>query len=70
MRAKVSITLKRVKQAIPNQKNYLISLNSYCHLYKLNGVEDHIHSIKEKQRLIDYVLKQEEHHKIMSFKEE
>lgn len=91
--------------------------NKRCHLYRVNGVEDHIHiithihpsvnvsslvkdiklgssdyikrnylfpdfhgwqegyaaftySIKEKQRLIDYVTNQEEHHKTMTFKEE
>lgn len=88
-----------------------------CHLYRINGVEDHIHivtdlhpsvslaslvkdiklassthikekklfknfngwqdgygaftySIKEKDRLIEYVIKQEEHHKIKTFREE
>ena len=91
--------------------------NKRCHLYRVNGVEDHIHiithvhptvsvsslvkdiklgssdfikrnhlfpgfhgwqdgyaaftySIKEKQRLIEYVTNQEEHHKTMTFKEE
>src|SRR6056297_1931878 len=91
--------------------------NNKCHLYRVNGVEDHIHiithihpcvspsslvkdiklgssdyikrnnlfpdfhgwqdgyaaftySIKEKQRLIEYVANQEEHHKAISFKEE
>lgn len=91
--------------------------NKNCHLYRINGVEDHIHmithlhpsvslsslvkdiklassqyinangifklfngwqegygaftySIKEKYRLIEYVKNQEEHHKIITFKEE
>jgi putative transposase len=91
--------------------------NKQCHLYRINGVEDHLHiithlhptislaslvkdikiassehirktelftnfqgwqdgygaftySIKEKDRLIEYVKNQEEHHKIKSFKEE
>ena len=88
-----------------------------CHLYRINGVEDHIHilsslhpsvalselvkdikvssslfikkqklfldfdgwqegyggftySIKEKDKLIDYVKNQEEHHKSISFRDE
>ncbi len=91
--------------------------NKNCHLYRINGVEDHIHiithlhpsislsslvkdiklasskyintngifkqfigwqegyaaftySIKEKDRLIEYVKNQEEHHKRITFKEE
>jgi putative transposase len=91
--------------------------NKNCHLYRINGVEDHLHlithlhptvslaslvkdiklassqyintnglfnqfngwqegygaftySIKEKDRLIEYVKNQEEHHKIITFKEE
>jgi len=91
--------------------------NKNCHLYQINGVEDHLHivthlypsislaslikdikiassehirknsllsnfagwqdgygaftySIKEKDRLIEYVKKQEEHHKIKTFREE
>jgi putative transposase len=91
--------------------------NKKCHLYRINGVEDHLHmithlhpsvslaslikdiklastqyintnrmfkqfngwqegygaftySIKEKDRLIEYVKNQEDHHKIISFKEE
>jgi putative transposase len=91
--------------------------NKNCHLYRINGVEDHIHivthlhpsislsslvkdikiassdyiktnhlfphfigwqegygaftySIKEKDRLIEYVKNQDEHHRIKSFKEE
>jgi putative transposase len=91
--------------------------NKKCHLYRINGVEDHLHivthihpmislsslvkdiklgsstfikanrlfprfrawqdgygaftySIKEKDRLIEYVKKQEEHHKRISFKDE
>jgi len=90
---------------------------SNCHLYRINGVEDHLHivthlhpsvslaglvkniklassgfikdngifknfngwqdgygaftySIKEKDRLIEYVKNQEEHHKIISFRDE
>jgi REP element-mobilizing transposase RayT len=90
---------------------------SKCHLYRINGVEDHLHivthlhpsvaladlvknikiassgfikdnkifkhfgswqdgygaftySIKEKNRLIDYVKNQEEHHKVISFRDE
>lgn len=91
--------------------------NKNCHLYRINGVEDHLHivthihpsvslaslvkdikvastiyikqqklfegfagwqdgygaftyAIKEKDRLIEYVKNQEEHHKIKTFKEE
>lgn len=91
--------------------------NKKCHLYRINGVEDHIHillnvhptialsnlvkdiklastdliksenlitnfsgwqigygsftyNIKEKNRLIEYIKNQEEHHKKVSFKEE
>jgi len=91
--------------------------NKKCHLYQINGVEDHIHivthlhptitlsslvkdikvstsifikeknlfkdftswqdgygaftyTIKEKDRLIEYVKNQEEHHKTKTFKEE
>jgi REP element-mobilizing transposase RayT len=91
--------------------------NKQCHLYRLNGVEDHIHiithihptlapanlvkdikiassamineknlftnfngwqdgygaftySVKEKERLTEYVKNQEEHHKTLTFKEE
>lgn len=91
--------------------------NKNCHLYRINGVEDHIHivthlhptialsslikdmkiasstwikkenifpgfsgwqdgygaftySINDKDRLIEYVKNQQEHHKIKSFKEE
>lgn len=91
--------------------------NNNCHLYRINGVEDHLHivthihpsialanlvkdvkiasagyikekglfhnfrawqigygaftySISEKDRLIEYVKKQEEHHKIFSFTDE
>ncbi len=90
---------------------------SNCHLYRINGVEDHLHiathihptvslsglvknikiassgfikekalfkkfigwqdgygaftySIKEKNQLIEYVKNQEEHHKIVTFREE
>jgi len=91
--------------------------NKKCHLYRINGVDDHIHivthihptislsdlikdiklassdyikttglfknfqgwqdgygaftySIKEKDRLIEYVKNQENHHKVKTFKEE
>ncbi len=91
--------------------------NKNCHLYRINGVEDHLHilthlhpsvslaslvkdikvsstlyikeqklfphfhswqngygaftySLKDKDRLINYVINQESHHKIKSFKEE
>ncbi|MBW6498251.1 MAG: IS200/IS605 family transposase [Bacteroidales bacterium] len=91
--------------------------NKKCHLYRINGVEDHLHiithlhpsvslaslvkdiklsssqyinangifkrfngwqegygaftySIKEKDRLIEYVKNQEDHHKVKSYKEE
>lgn len=91
--------------------------NKKCHLYRVNGVEDHLHilthlhpavalsdlvkdiklsstafikqgklfpgfsgwqngygaftySIKEKERLIRYIMNQEEHHKTSTFKEE
>jgi putative transposase len=91
--------------------------NKNCHLYRISGVEDHLHlithlhptvslaslvkdiklassqyinangifkqfngwqegygaftySIKEKDRLIEYVKNQEEHHKMITFKEE
>lgn len=91
--------------------------NKKCHLYRINGVEDHLHivthlhpsvslaslvkdvkvasslyikekqlfegfigwqdgygaftyTVKEKDRLIEYVKNQEEHHKIKTFKEE
>ncbi len=94
-----------------------IHKNKNCHLYRVNGVEDHIHivthihpsialsnlikdiklatsewikknnlfenfkgwqngygaftySIKEKDRLIEYVKNQEEHHKVKTFREE
>jgi REP element-mobilizing transposase RayT len=91
--------------------------NKHCHLYRINGVDDHLHivmhlhpsvaladlikdiklattdfiknncifqefngwqdgygaftySIKEKDRLIEYVKNQEEHHKIKTFRDE
>ena len=91
--------------------------NKQCHLYRINGIEDHLHivthlhpsvalanlvkdiklasseyikreglfqnftgwqsgygaftyTVKEKDRLIEYVSNQEEHHKIKTFKEE
>ncbi|MBI2966313.1 MAG: IS200/IS605 family transposase [Bacteroidetes bacterium] len=106
----------------PNRENlykYIggILHNKHCHLYRINGVDDHLHivthlhpsialaslikdiklatsdfikkdgifekfsgwqdgygaftySIKEKDRLIEYVKNQEEHHKIKTFREE
>ena len=94
-----------------------IHKNKNCHLYRINGIEDHLHiithlhpsislsslikdiklasseyikkselfpkfrgwqdgygaftySIKEKDRLIEYVKRQEEHHTIKTFREE
>lgn len=91
--------------------------NKKCHLYRINGVEDHIHllvglhptialsdfirdlkrssnswiqtsgyfpqftswsegyaalsySIKDKDRIVNYIKKQREHHKVYSFKDE
>ena len=96
---------------------WAILKNKHCHLYRIGGVEDHIHiithlhptvalsslikdmkiagsiwikeenifpdfngwqdgygaftySIKDKDRLIEYVKNQKEHHKVKSFKEE
>lgn len=96
---------------------YGILKNKNCHLYRINGIEDHIHiltslhptvslsslikdikiassvfmkennlfkeftnwqegyaaftySIKEKDRLIEYVKNQEEHHKKITFRDE
>lgn len=106
----------------PNRKELFkyiwgVLKNKNCHLYRINGVEDHLHivthlhpsialallikdiklastdhikkeglfekftgwqdgygaftySIKEKDRLIEYVKNQEEHHKIKTFREE
>ena len=103
----------------PKLFEYIIGLllNKKCHVYCINGVEDHIHivtylhptvalawlvkdiklassalikeknmfrefdgwqegygaftySIKEKNRLIEYVKNQEDHHKIFTFREE
>ena len=112
---------KRVltKENRPELFKYIwgILKNKKCHLYRINGVEDHIHivthihpmiapamlikdikiasgefinreqlfphftgwqdsygaftySYKEKDRLIEYVKNQEEHHKIKTFREE
>jgi putative transposase len=107
------------KQNRPELFKYIwgILKNKNCHLYRINGVEDHIHivthihpsvplaglvkdikvassgfindhkvfknfdgwqdgygaftySFKEKDRLIEYVKKQEDHHKTISFREE
>jgi len=107
------------KKGRPDLFRYITVLlqNKKCHLYQINGVEDHIHivlslhpsvslaslvkdikvastifikehklfkdfigwqegygaftyTIKEKHRLIKYVMNQETHHKIKSFKDE
>ncbi len=116
-------TKHREPTIIPDQKKrffaYLHQLltNKNCHLYRINGVEDHLHilthvhptlsisslikdiklaaddfikresifpkfkgwqdgygafseSIKEKDRLINYIKNQEEHHRKISFREE
>jgi len=116
-------TKSREKTLNENGRNDLykyifgILKNKKCHLYRINGIEDHIHivthihptiaisnlvkdiklassewikenkifkdfngwqdgygaftySIKEKDRLIEYVKNQEEHHKVKTFKEE
>ena len=109
--------LKEEKQAMLFKYLWGILKNKKCHVYRINGVEDHIHivthlhptvalsslikdmkiasskwikeknifpsfsgwqdgygaftySIKEKDRLIEYVKNQKEHHKTKSFKEE
>jgi putative transposase len=108
-----------LKNGRPELFKYIWSVikNHQCHLYRINGVEDHLHiathlhpsvclsdfvkdiklsassfikdkklfqgfsgwqdgygaftySFKEKERLIDYVKNQEEHHKVVTFKEE
>lgn len=110
-------TLDKENRAVLFKYIWGILNNNHCHLYRLNGVEDHLHiithlhpsvalaelvkdiklassgyiksnklfknfmgwqngygaftySIKEKERLIDYVKNQEEHHKIISFRDE
>ena len=116
-------TKNREKVLTKNNKDDLFKFiwgilkNKKCHLYRINGVEDHIHivthihpsislsslvkdiklassahikenklfenfsnwqdgygaftySIKEKDRLIEYVKNQEEHHKTVTFKDE
>ena len=109
--------LKEEKQAMLFKYLWGIFKNKKCHVYRINGVEDHIHivthlhptvalsslikdmkiasskwikekniftgfsgwqdgygaftySIKDKDRLIEYVKNQKEHHKTKSFKEE
>jgi REP element-mobilizing transposase RayT len=109
--------LKEEKQAMLFKYLWGILKNKKCHVYRINGVEDHIHivthlhptvalsslikdmkiasskwikekniftgfsgwqdgygaftySIKDKDRLIEYVKNQKEHHKTKSFKEE
>jgi len=116
-------TKNREKTMVPDQKRRLYSFihnyltNKKCHLYRINGVEDHLHilthvhptlapaylikdiklasnefimnekifpnftgwqdgygafteSIKAKNRLIQYIKNQEEHHKKVTFREE
>src|SRR5687768_4791073 len=107
------------KETRPELFKYIWGIlnKSNCHLYRINGVEDHLHivthlhpsvsladlvknikiassgfikdnglfknfngwqdgygaftySVKEKNRLIEYVKNQEEHHKIVSFRDE
>ena len=107
------------KETRPELFKYIWGIlnKSNCHLYRINGVEDHLHivthlhpsvslanlvktikiassgfikdngifknfnawqegygaftySIKEKNRLIEYVKTQEDHHKIFTFREE
>jgi REP element-mobilizing transposase RayT len=112
-----SPVLKKDKRADLFKYIWGILKNKKCHLYQINGVEDHIHilthlhpsialsdlvkdikvassiyikeenlfknfegwqngygaftySLKEKERLINYIKNQEEHHKNFSFKEE
>lgn len=109
--------LKKEKRADLFKYIWGILKNKKCHLYQINGVEDHIHilthihptialsdlvkdikiasslhikenkifpnfsgwqngygaftySLKEKERLINYVKNQEEHHKKITFREE
>ncbi len=119
----VFATKNREKTIVYEQKQQLYSYiwgvlkNNNCHLYRINGVEDHIHilthvhptisisnlikdikvsssiwikeqsllpdftnwqegygafscSYKEKDRLIDYIKNQEQHHKKFSFEDE
>ena len=107
------------KETRPELFKYIWGIlnKSNCHLYRINGVEDHLHivthlhpsvpladlvknikiassgfikdnrifknfnhwqdgygaftySVKEKNRLFEYVKKQEEHHQIISFRDE
>ena len=107
------------KETRPELFKYIWGIlnKSNCHLYRINGVEDHLHivthlhpsvslanlvktiriassgfikdngifksfnawqegygaftySVKEKNRLIEYVKNQEDHHKIFTFREE
>ena len=57
--------------------------NNKCHLYRINAVEDHVHIVshlhptvalasfvKDKDKLIEYVKNQEEHHRKVTFREE
>lgn len=119
----VFATKNREKTIVYEQKQQLyayiwgILKNNHCHLYRMNGVEDHIHilthihptisvsnlvknikvassmwikeqsllpnftswqegygafscSYKDKDRLIDYIKNQEQHHKKFSFEDE
>lgn len=119
----VFVTKHREPTMVPDQKKRLFAYlhqlltNKNCHLYRINGVEDHLHilthvhptiavsslvkdiklaaddlikrenifpmfkgwqdgygafseSIKEKDRLINYIKNQEEHHRKISFWDE
>ncbi len=108
-----------VEEMRPELYNYIwgILKNNKCHLYRINGIEDHIHilthlhpsialaelikdikvstskmikeenifpkfkgwqigygaftySIDAKEKLVEYIIKQKEHHAKLSFKEE
>ena len=108
-----------VEEMRPELYNYIwgILKNNKCHLYRINGIEDHIHilthlhpsialaelikdikissskmikeenifpkfngwqigygaftySIDTKEKLVEYIIKQKEHHAKLSFKEE
>lgn len=108
-----------IKEARPSLFSYIngILQNKKCHLYRINGIEDHLHivthihpmvslaslmkdikvgssrfikeqglfpdftnwqdgygaftySIKEKDRLIDYVINQEDHHQKVNYMDE
>ena len=110
-------SLKKESRSKPFKYIWGLLERKNCHLYRINGIEDHIHilthlhptialsdlvkdiklsttdlikneilfplfdgwqegygafthSLKDKDRLIDYVKNQEEHHKKMTFKEE